>query len=82
MGADVALQVVNEEAKVAAINLQHPLFREVFEHIPQKLDLPLAKKYIQFNTQSKTTKQSLLELPGKRGFFNEYKLGKGRVFVS
>lgn len=82
VGADAALQVVNEETKVATINLQHPLFREVFEHIPQKLDLPLAKKYIQFNTQSKTTKQSLLELPGKRGFFNEYKLGKGRVFVS
>lgn len=82
LGADLAGQIITEETKVAAINLQHPLFKEVFEHIPQKLDLPLAKKYVQFNIQSKTTKQSLLALPGNKDFFDEYSLVKGRVFIS
>ncbi len=82
LGADMALQVINQETKIARVNLQHPVFREVFEHIPKNLDLPIAKKYLQFSSQSKTSRQSLLELPGGKHFFDEYQLGKGRVFIS
>lgn len=79
---NLGTQIIAEEAKVAKINLQHPLFKEVFEHIPQNLDLPVAKKYLQFSTQSKTNRQSLLELIGGKTFLDEYRFGKGRIFIS
>ncbi|HYK76667.1 MAG TPA: BatA domain-containing protein [Daejeonella sp.] len=79
---DLPEQILTTETKVAAINLQHPVFRGVFEHIPQKLDLPLAKKYLRYSSQSKTNRQNLLELPGRQVFLSEYHLGKGKVFLS
>ncbi len=82
LGTDVPEALMDVEAKVVSINSQHPVFAGVFEHIPQKLDLPVAKKYIKYSNQSRTTKQSLLDLPGGGSFFSQYKLGKGNVYLS
>ena len=82
VGADVPEEIVTGEARVASINLQHPVFNGVFEDIPQKLDLPLIKKYIRFSTQNNTNRQNLLELPGRRVFFSEYRFGSGKVYLS
>lgn len=82
LGTDLAMQVVSAEAKVSSINLHHPIFKEVFERIPQNLDLPSIKKYIQFSIQSKTTRQSLLELPSRNHFLDQYRFGKGSIYLS
>ena len=82
VGADIPEEIVTGEARVTSINLQHPVFNGVFEHIPQKLDLPLVKKYIRFSTQNNTNRQNLLELPGRRAFFSEYRFGSGKVYLS
>jgi len=82
LGTDVPEQVVNQEAKVSYMNVQHPLFSGVFEHIPQKPDLPVTKKYMRYSNQSQTTKQAILEFQGHGNFFSQYKLGEGSVYLS
>ena len=79
---DLPEQLVLSETRVASINLRHPVFRDVFDRIPEKIDLPVAKKHIRYSSQSSSGKQNILELPGKRGFLSEYYLGKGKVYVS
>lgn len=82
LGADIPEEIVVQNTKAASINLQHPIFKGVFERVPKNLDLPVVKKYIRYSLKSNTNRQSLLELPGRRGFFNDYKLGKGNLYLS
>ncbi|MGB4776208.1 MAG: BatA domain-containing protein [Daejeonella sp.] len=82
LNADIPESIITEETKVSSINLQHPLFKGVFERIPQKMDLPVVKKYLRFGNQSSTSRQSILELPGRKNFFDQYFLGNGKVFLS
>ena len=82
LGVDIPEQVVKQEAKVSYINIHHPIFEGVFESVPRKLDLPVAKQYIRYSNQSHTTKQVILELPGKQSFFSQYSLGTGSVYLS
>jgi hypothetical protein len=79
---DIPQQVINAETKIASINLQHPVFKGVFETIPRNIDLPSVKKYVSYTSQSRTNKQSLLTLPGQETFLAEYGLGKGRIYLS
>ncbi|WP_276348139.1 VWA domain-containing protein [Daejeonella sp. JGW-45] len=79
---DLPAEIVNAETKVTAINLQHPVFKGVFENIPQKLDLPVAKKYLRYTIQNNTTRQSVLDFPGRMTFFSDYRMGKGKIYLS
>ena len=81
-GTDVPVQVVSAEGKVSDINLPHPVFKGVFENIPQKIDLPLVKKYLRYSSRNNTNRQNLLEMPGKIVFFSEYRAGAGKIYLS
>ena len=81
-GTDVPVQVLNAENKVSLINLEHPVFQGVFDNVPKQIDLPVAKKYIRYSSQNTTNRQILLEMPGKVSFFNEYRLGSGKIYLS
>ncbi len=82
LGTDTPESIITEETKVNAINFQHPVFKGVFERQSPKMDLPVAKKYILYSNKNRSSKQSVLELPGHRSFFAEYRLGKGKIFLS
>lgn len=82
LGTDSPAEIITAETKVTSINLQHPIFTGVFENIPQKLDLPVARKYLRYSSQNNTTKQSILEFPGRVTFFSEYRLGRGKIYLS
>jgi len=72
-------KLITTDAKVASINLHNPVFKNIFENFPQNPDLPSVKKYYQLNAHSG---ESLMELPGRQPFWNEYVSGKGKVCVS
>lgn len=82
LGTDVSVQVISTESKVSSLNLQHPVFKGVFDRIPEKMDLPVAKKYVQYSTQSRLGRQNLMELQGRVSFFSEYRLGTGKIYLS
>ncbi|WP_026899145.1 BatA domain-containing protein [Daejeonella oryzae] len=82
LGTDIPEQIIDSETRVASINLSHLVFKDVFERLPQKMDLPAVKKYIRFSSRSRSGRQTILELPGKRVFMGEYALGKGKIYIS
>jgi len=73
-------KLITADAKVASINLQNPVFNSIFENFPQNPDLPTVKKYYQLNAAANG--ESLMGLPGRLPFWNEYVCGKGKVYVS
>lgn len=82
LGTDFPVEIVKTETKVSSINLQHPIFDGVFENIPQKLDLPVAKEFVRYTTQNNTTRKSILDFPGRVSFLSEYRLGRGKIYLS
>jgi hypothetical protein len=82
LGTDYPLEVLAAENRVSVINLQHPIYNGVFENVPQKIDLPIVKKYLRYSSLSNTTRQNLLELPGNIAFLSEYSFGNGKIYLS
>ncbi len=72
-------KLITADAKVASINLQNPVFKNIFENFPQNPDLPAVKKYYQMSAAGG---ERLMTLPGGQPFWNEYHSGKGKVYVS
>ena len=80
MGAAYPEKLITEATKVSSLNLQNPVFKNIFESYPQNPDLPVIKKYYQLNSNGKG--ESLMELPGRQPFWSEYNSGKGKAYVS
>ncbi|MEJ7778187.1 MAG: BatA and WFA domain-containing protein [Daejeonella sp.] len=82
LGTELPAEIVSAETRVSSINLQHPVFKGVFENIPRQLDLPVAKKYLRYLVRNNTTRKDILGFPGRDAFFSEYRLGSGKVYLS
>ncbi|WP_029283469.1 BatA and WFA domain-containing protein [Pedobacter sp. R20-19] len=70
------------ETKVDQIDLQHPIFKTVFEEIPKNLDLPLINRYYSFIERNSVNKENILTLPGRKLFFAKYGMGNGSLYLS
>ncbi len=80
-GASYPEKLITENAKVSALNLQNPVFKNIFEDLPKNPDLPVVKKYYQLSAASGSN-ESLMQLPGGQAFWTGYNSGKGKVYVS
>jgi len=81
MNAAYPEKLITGDTKVAAINLQNPVFKNIFEAYPQNPDLPAVKKYFQLNSAAGKG-ENLMELPAKETFWAGYHSGRGKVYVS
>ncbi|RZL45269.1 MAG: hypothetical protein EOP00_17805 [Pedobacter sp.] len=68
--------------KVGSIELKHPIFKDVFETLPQNLDLPQVNKYFNFAENNNSNKENLMQLPANKLFFARYPIGNGQVYLS
>jgi hypothetical protein len=80
MGAAYPEKLNIEDSKVSSLNLQNPVFKNIFEDFPINPDLPVIKKYFQLS--SSAGNESLMNLPGGQSFWAGYNSGKGKVYVS
>ena len=69
-------------SKVDQIDLQHPIFKTVFEEIPKNLDLPTVNRYYDFAENNASNKENIMSLPGGKLFFSKYGIGSGQVYLS
>jgi hypothetical protein len=81
MGAAYPEKLAVENIKVSALNLQNPVFKNIFEDLPTNPDLPIVKKYYQLSTSSGSN-ENIMQLPGGQAFWVGYNNGKGKVYVS
>src|ERR1700744_256367 len=74
-------KLVTENLKVSQLNLQNPVFKNIFEEFPQNPDLPVVKKYYKLSNSGNGL-ESLMQITGGDQFWASYKSGKGKVYVS
>jgi hypothetical protein len=74
-------KLVTQDVKVASINRQSPVFKNVFESFPQNPDLPVVKKYYQLS-KSGAEPESLMKLATGEAFWESYSSGRGNVYLS
>jgi hypothetical protein len=68
--------------KVDRIDLQHPVFKTVFEEIPKNLDLPVTNRYFSFVESNSSNKENIMQLPGGKLFFSRFGVGSGQIYLS
>lgn len=78
---DLPESIALAETKCSGINLQHSLFKGVFDRTSRQMDLPVARKFIRYSSLN-TNRQTILDLPGNDIFLNEYRLGQGKIYLS
>ncbi|NND77348.1 MAG: hypothetical protein HKN39_04130 [Flavobacteriales bacterium] len=81
VGANTFGNSLKEPLKVRDILLEHPLFKEVFEKIPNNVNLPETKEFYPINRRSISNEQRLLQLQNGSSFLSGYDLDKGHVYV-
>ncbi|HVW95102.1 MAG TPA: BatA domain-containing protein [Mucilaginibacter sp.] len=74
-------KLITDDITVSSINLQNPVFKNVFEHFPQHPDLPTIKKYYPLNISAAHNTENLMMLPGNKVFWAAYRYGKGKTYV-
>jgi hypothetical protein len=73
-------KLITQDVKVASINKQNAVFKNVFESFPQNPDLPSVKKYYQLS-KSGAKQESLMSLATGETFWEGYSNGRGNVYV-
>lgn len=73
-------KLIIQDVKVASINRQSQVFKNVFENFPQNPDLPLVKKYYQLS-KSGAKQESLMSLATGEAFWEGYSSRRGNVYV-
>jgi len=74
-------KLVTANIKVSSLNMQNPVFKNIFEEFPQNPDLPVVKKYFKLSA-SGNGNENLMQVTGGDPFWASYKSGKGKVYVS
>jgi hypothetical protein len=81
MGAAYPEKLAAENIKVQSLNLQNPVFKNIFEDFPSNPDLPAIKKYFQLSNSSGSN-ENVMQLQGGQAFWAGYNSGKGKVYVA
>lgn len=66
---------------IATINLQQPVFKDVFDGVPQNMGLPRAKKYYRFTSSIGSNEEAILTLKDGSAFFSRYSYQRGSLYV-
>jgi hypothetical protein len=74
--------VNSQSQKVGKINLQNPLYDDVFEKKQESIDLPNVIKYFPFTAAGKSAEDVLMRLQNGDLFLTSYSSGKGKVYCS
>ncbi len=69
------------DTRINYINLEHPLYANVFDEIPENIDLPFIFQHYKIKVNTRTRQEKILELRGGNPFLDEYSAGDGKVYL-
>jgi hypothetical protein len=67
--------------KISAINLKHPIYADVFEEVPENINLPEVFIHFPIIVPARQLQDKLLELENGRIFLNVQPFGRGQVYL-
>lgn len=70
------------KTKVTDLNLNHLIYRGVFDRIPENIDLPSVNEYYRFERSTRSGEEVLMSLQNGDPFFFTATSGAGRIFVA
>lgn len=79
---NIILEEDTTRIRVDFMNLQHPLFENVFEEIPDNVDLPVADRHYSFTSNTRINQSPILGLQNGDVFLSASDVGEGKVYVS
>jgi len=69
------------DTDISYLNLQHPLYNDVFDEFPKNIDLPHVFISWVISHQTKNTRETLLEMQNGNAFLSLLEYKKGQVFL-
>lgn len=78
-----AVQQLNIVPAIAGtIDLKNPIFKDVFDQVPENIDLPVVNRYFTYAEQNSSSKENILKLPLNKFLFAKYNIGAGKAYLS
>ena len=68
--------------KVSSINIDHEIFKDVFDKIPENIDLPVVKTHFKFSSKTFSADEFIMKMQNGESFMISEKSGKGKVYLS
>lgn len=81
LGADQFTTWTSLSDKVSKIDLQNPLFKSVFDRVPDNMDLPVVSGFFATVQSSTSKRESILQLQNGIPLLAKYSAGNGQVYV-
>ncbi len=81
-GADQFTGLDTVPTSVGSMNELHPLFEGVFEHLPERVDLPLVQQYYMVQRQTQSLREDILQLRNGLPLVSAFTVGEGKLYVS
>jgi len=69
------------KTRVTTINTAAPLYRDVFENVPENIDLPVVSRYYPVTILSRSSQEALLTLQNGKVFASVQAIGKGSLYL-
>jgi hypothetical protein len=78
-----AVQQLNVGPAIAStIDLKNSVFKDVFDQVPENIDLPVVNRYFSYAEQNSSSKENILKLPLNKFLFAKYNIGAGKAYLS
>ena len=71
-----------QSTRINRINLESEIFRDVFEKVPENMDMPLVKQQYTLSPGSQKSEEVLLRLQNGNPLLSRYTYGRGMVYVA
>ncbi len=75
-------ELISSKRNVTSVNINHPLYRGLFEKIPQNLTVPFASKSFMINSFSSTPEEALMTFADGKPFLATYPVREGNIFLA
>lgn len=82
LGAGTYQTMDTTDTRTTAINLDHPVYRDVFEFIPENMDLPRVQRYFPITRSTRSDQEPLMTLENGNMLLCVQSAGNGLVYLS
>jgi len=70
-----------QQTQVGKINLQHSLFQDIFDEIPENMDVPNVNFHFAIDNSIVEGREELMTLQNENPFLLKYQMGNGKIYL-
>lgn len=74
--------ISDQPVETGSINLQQQVFKNVFEKIPDNINLPQVKKHYTFSSSTSGNEEVLIRMKNGESLMSRFPLGKGSIYIA